>query len=71
MLVVFDLDEGGDAALQALSVARASGLLPSRVVGYYSHVNRALGQAAEAAGCEAWPRGKFWGSLPELLQPDS
>ena len=69
-LLVIDLDEGGDQVLQALSRAREQGSLPSRVVGFYSHVNRALGQAAEAAGCEAWPRGKFWGSLPGSLQPE-
>jgi hypothetical protein len=70
VLLVVDLDEGGEAVLAALVAARENGSLPARVVGFYSHVNRGLGQAAEAAGCEAWPRGKFWGSLPGLLEPN-
>ncbi|MDP9226972.1 MAG: hypothetical protein M3P18_24630 [Actinomycetota bacterium] len=69
-VVVIDLDEGRDAVLQELRAARAEGLLPSRTVGYYSHVDRTLGEAATEAGCDAWPRGKFWGNLQQLLQPD-
>jgi hypothetical protein len=69
-VVVIDLDGGRDAALEQLRAAREEGLLPSRTVGYYSHVDRALGEAAQQAGCEAWPRGRFWGSLEQLLQPD-
>lgn len=69
-LVVIDLDQGRERALTELQAARDEGSLPERVVGYYSHVDRALGEAAEKAGCEAWPRGKFWSSLEQLLQPD-
>jgi DNA-binding NarL/FixJ family response regulator len=68
-LVVLDLDGGRNEALEALRAAHETERLP-RVVGYYSHVDRALGEAAAAAGCEAWPRGRFWGSLEKLLQPD-
>ncbi len=67
-MVVLDLDAGGDRLLAALGRARARGLVPERVVGYFSHVDAALGQAAGAAGCEAMPRGRFWRSLAELLR---
>jgi hypothetical protein len=68
-VVVVDLDGGREAAIEAITAARDDGLLPARVVGYYSHVDRALGEAAEQAGCEPWPRGKFWAGLEQLLQP--
>jgi DNA-binding NarL/FixJ family response regulator len=68
-VVIVDLDGGREAALDEIRAARDDELLPARVVGYYSHVDRALGEAAEQAGCEPWPRGKFWASLEQLLQP--
>jgi DNA-binding NarL/FixJ family response regulator len=67
-LVVIDLDGGRDDVLNELRTVSAEELGSARVVGYYSHVDRALGAAAEQAGCEAWPRGKFWSGLDELLQ---
>jgi DNA-binding NarL/FixJ family response regulator len=67
-VVVVDLDGGREAALDEIRAARDD-LLPARVVGYYSHVDRALGEAAEQAGCEPWPRGKFWANLEQLLPP--
>ena len=67
-MVVLDLDDGGDGVLAALDRARARDLVPERVVGYFSHVDAALGQAAGAAGCEAMPRGRFWRSLAEILR---
>jgi hypothetical protein len=66
-LVVVDLDEGRDALLKQISELRDAGLLTSRTVGFYSHVDRELGEAAEQAGCEPWPRGKLWRSLDQLL----
>ena len=69
-IVVVDLDQGREAALEQLRAAGGEDTLPARVVGYYSHIDRALGEAAEEAGCEAWPRGKFWAGLEQLLQPD-
>jgi hypothetical protein len=69
-LVVIDLDEGRERALQAVGAAFASDPPPRRIVGYYSHVDRELGEAAHEAGCEAWPRGRFWSSLDQLLQLD-
>jgi DNA-binding NarL/FixJ family response regulator len=68
-VVVLDLDQGREPALTELRAVRDAGELTARVVGYYSHVDRALGEAAEQAGCEPWPRGKFWGSLEQLLPP--
>ena len=69
-VVVIDLDGGGDEVLKQLQAAPDADLRAARVVGYYSHIDRALGEAAEAAGCEAWSRGKFWSNLDQLLQPD-
>jgi hypothetical protein len=66
-LVVVDLDEGRDAVLKQITDVREAGLLNSRTVGFYSHVDRALGEAAQQAGCEPWPRGKLWRSLEQLL----
>ena len=70
-VVVVDLDAGGDRALAAVRQARDRGVLDQRVIGYYSHVDAALGAAASAAGVEALPRGRFWRTLPEVLRPPS
>jgi hypothetical protein len=66
-LLVLDLDSAGSELLTRLPDADASGVLPERVVGFFSHVDTELAAAARAAGCEAMPRGKFWRSLPALL----
>lgn len=66
-VVVIDLDGGREEALKELRAASEDELRAARVIGYYSHVDRALGEAAEQAGCEAWPRGRFWSKLDELL----
>jgi DNA-binding NarL/FixJ family response regulator len=66
-VLVVDLDAGGAAILQEVAAARAEDVLPERVLGYFSHVDTALGEAAEQAGVEAVRRGRFWSSLPELL----
>lgn len=67
-MVVIDLDDHGNEALAALVRARSRGLSPPRVVGYFSHVDVSLGQAARAAGCEALPRGRFWRDLSAILR---
>jgi hypothetical protein len=67
-LLVIDLDAGGARVLEEVTAARAENLLPERVLGYFSHVDTALGEAAEAAGVTAVRRGRFWSSLPELFQ---
>ena len=38
-----------------------------RAIGYFSHVDEALGEAARARGLEAWPRGRLLRDLPTLL----
>ncbi|HZA40372.1 MAG TPA: hypothetical protein VFA00_07070 [Actinomycetota bacterium] len=66
-VLVVDLDAGGAALLEEVTAARAEDLLPERVLGYFSHVDTALGEAAERVGVTAVRRGRFWSSLPELL----
>jgi hypothetical protein len=39
-----------------------------RAIGYFSHVDEALGAAARAKGLEAWPRGRLLRELPTLLR---
>ena len=68
-LAVVDLDEGGSEVLEALTSAAGQGLLPRRVLGYYSHVREETGAAARRAGIAAYPRSRFWRDLPELLEP--
>jgi CheY-like chemotaxis protein len=66
-VVLVDLDEGGAEVLHAIEAARPSGGAPARVVGFFSHVDAELGEAARRAGCEAMPRGRFWRTLPALI----
>jgi hypothetical protein len=66
-IIVLDLDGGGAAVLDSLTEARAAGLATGRVVGYFSHVDGSLRAQAQAAGCRALPRGRFWSTLPEEL----
>ena len=63
-LLILDLDAGGASLLD-----QVGGLAepPVRVVGFFSHVDTELRDAAETAGCDAMPRGRFWRSLPDLL----
>jgi hypothetical protein len=64
-LVVLDLDTGGRALIDAWkSLAGQSG---PRAIGYFSHVDAALGDHARSNGVEALPRGRFWRSLDEIL----
>jgi hypothetical protein len=63
-VVVVDMDDvGGDA----LPLITAAGTGAALVVGYFSHVDRDLGEKARAAGIEAWPRGRFWRELSDLM----
>lgn len=66
-LVVLDLDDGREGVLEELTAARAEGLVPDVVLGYLSHVDESLAEAARRAGCEPVPRGRFWRSLPDIL----
>ena len=68
-LLIVDLDAGGAAAIAELTEAiELSGPIGGRVIGYFSHVDTPLRAAAEAAGIEAWPRGRFWRELGMLLK---
>jgi DNA-binding NarL/FixJ family response regulator len=66
-IVILDLDRGRAPVLESLAEARAQGVSPGRVVGYFSHVDGSLRARAQAAGCRALPRGRFWGHLTEEL----
>jgi hypothetical protein len=66
-VLVVDLDDGRDPVLAEVTEARGRGLLPGTTLGYYSHVDAALGKAAEASGVIPLRRGQFWASLPSLL----
>ena len=66
-LVILDLDDGREPLLGEIEQARSKGLLPDRVLGYFSHVDSALGEAARRAGVEPIRRGVFWSTLPDLL----
>ena len=67
-ILILDLDEGGSGALDELADARSAGLLPPKVLGFMSHVDRALGSAAREAGCRPIARGRFWSHLREELE---
>ncbi|MGH9177353.1 MAG: hypothetical protein ACRD0N_02205 [Acidimicrobiales bacterium] len=63
-LAVVDLSRPG--ALEALSALAEAG---ARTVGFASHVDRELMEAARAAGCEqVLPRSRFFATLGELLR---
>ena len=61
-LVVVDLDSVGAELVR--SWGERSG---PAAIGYFSHVDTELGEAARAAGIEALPRGRFWRTLPDVL----
>jgi hypothetical protein len=70
-LVILDLDDGREPLLAEIEQARTQGLLPASVLGYFSHVDAALGEAARRAGVEPIRRGVFWSTLPDLFAPPS
>lgn len=56
-VVVLDLDEAGGPVIRG----------GAGVVGYFSHVDTALGERAKAAGIRAVRRGRFWSDLDSYL----
>jgi hypothetical protein len=36
-------------------------------VGYFSHIDEEMAEAASLSAVHALPRGRFWRELPELL----
>jgi hypothetical protein len=67
-VLVVDLDSGGNALVDELG--RLGPRLPPKVVGYFSHIDAELGQAAAAAGIRAYPRGRFWADPAKILFKD-
>jgi hypothetical protein len=60
-LIVVDLDALGPGAVPAFAPT-------ADVVGFFSHVDKDLGEAAARAGIDVFPRGRFWRELPRLLE---
>jgi hypothetical protein len=63
-IVVIDLDM---AEADVWTELQSRPGIAERVVGFYSHVNAELAREAAAAGIRAYPRGRFWSNLRELL----
>ena len=66
-LLVLDLDRGGKELIDAVSALRDADVDLPRVLAYFSHIDEDLGASALSSGFEAYPRGRFWRSLDELL----
>jgi len=67
-LVIMDLHAGGDPLAVARSLKAEPETRAIPIVGFYSHVDRALRQAALEAGMDhVLPRSAFTAKLPELL----
>ncbi|MGH2828214.1 MAG: hypothetical protein ACRDKF_14730 [Actinomycetota bacterium] len=64
-VVVLDLDDGGRDLIDRWAALAGEGAPPT--IGYFSHVDVALGEHAAARGIEALPRGRFWRTLGETL----
>jgi hypothetical protein len=68
VLVIVDLDDAGADAIPVLEAAIARGALEAdRTIVFHSHVDEEAGRAAKAAGLRAFPRGRFWRELPDLV----
>jgi hypothetical protein len=61
-LIVIDLDEVGAEWIRSAD-------LPAPAIGFFSHIDEALGQTASEAGIKAVRRGRFWRDLGALLSP--
>lgn len=69
-LVIVDLNTTSANAVELIGRLKADKELAQiPVVGFFSHVQVELRQAAEAAGCEeVMPRSRFTAILPDLLR---
>ena len=68
-LVILDLAAGAEALSAAHALKGDPVTRPVTIVGFYSHVDQALRDAALAAGIDhVLPRSAFVGRLPELLK---
>lgn len=68
--LIVDLDTQRRSALPLIGEARDRGILPARVIGYYSHVDTAAAQEAREAGVKPVKRGRFWTGLASFLSDD-
>lgn len=66
-MIVLDLDQGGHELVDAVATLREKGIQLPRVIAFYSHIDEQLGAAADSAGFETYPRGRFWRTLDDLL----
>ena len=62
-VVVLDLDQIDDVSRWL----ETRELGAPRLLGFFSHVQRQSGAAAEAAGIEVYARGRFWRQIGQLL----
>ena len=62
--MVLDLDRLGSEGAARWVGQAADGV---RILGFYSHIDRELGDAAARLGVEIFRRGRFWRQLPEEL----
>lgn len=69
-LLVIDLNDTRFDPLATIRAIKSTGdLRPVQIVGFLSHVQTDLHQAALGAGCDqVLPRSKFTQSLPQILQ---
>ena len=65
-LILADLSPRGADPIPALGALKASAQV--LVIGYYSHVDDATRQRAQAAGVQALPRSAFFADLTGLIQ---
>ncbi len=63
-VLLVNLEELPAAALPALTAGLSTG---HRVIGFLSHVEVELAQAARAAGCVVMARSQFFARLPDIL----
>ena len=63
-VVILDLDQLGAAGARRWAVQAAE----IRVLGFYSHIDRDLGDAAAGLGVQIFRRGRFWKELTEVLR---
>lgn len=63
-LVVLDLDALGSEGAARWAALASPG---PRLVGFFSHVDKQLGEEAQVLGIESYRRGRFWSAAREIL----
>ena len=64
-VMVLDLDQLGAEGAARWAEGAGDGV---RILGFFSHIDRELGDAAASLGIEVFRRGRFWKQLPQLLR---